>query len=186
MALVLSRSFRQEMNHMTHSIFGENLIFSFLFGGFAKGYANARHDIDTFICVNRKFEDQISRYHEWILSAHRKLGLEHDSIYPFEIVTVKYLNLLVDNCDFELKAHSVNDADDFDKVTWIQAISDKKIFISGDRSRLMFYESKFENIPEKWKRQAMDQDPDNLTLAQYSPLDVVKKYYTFNERRLGV
>ena len=60
----LAEVFR-EFRQVAPDIFGENLAFGFVFGGFAKGYAVENQDADFFICLLRDNQRQLEIGREW-------------------------------------------------------------------------------------------------------------------------
>ena len=93
-------------------LFGDNLAFGFICGGFAKGYWNENHDIDTFICVKKPISKETAiKYLKWYRDLHEKHNFPPDLDYPGEIVELDILQerlKLLHALKLELKVTDIN------------------------------------------------------------------------------
>jgi hypothetical protein len=79
----------REVQEQLPQVLGGNLLFGFVCGGVAKGYADSAHDIDTFACLETPIDEaDLERYYQWYFDLHDRHGLPPDFDYPGEIVTL--------------------------------------------------------------------------------------------------
>lgn len=57
-------------------IFGDNLLFAFIGGGIAKGYADYDHDIDAIVVQKKYNETQAKDYQRFFYALHKKFGFK--------------------------------------------------------------------------------------------------------------
>ena len=81
----------QRFKNEVPQIFGSNLCFGFVFGGFAKGYAVANQDMDFFICLHQPDPEAVSAFHSWYFAIHNEFNLIPDRDDPGEITTLATL-----------------------------------------------------------------------------------------------
>ena len=147
----------EEVKYRIHEIFGDNLLFGFVCGGFSKGYADNSHDVDIFICVE-KIPDEYTekKYLGWYFDLHKRYGIKADYDYPGEIVT--YTNLMdtlsiLKNLKLTLEITEVKVKK---SIIWADMLT--SITKAENGSHLDFlYEIKKEygGYPEKWKEEVL-------------------------------
>lgn len=64
----------EEFRTNIHSIFGDNLLFSFIGGSVANGIDKETSDIDTFIVTKKTILDQEKKYYNFFKKMHQKLN----------------------------------------------------------------------------------------------------------------
>lgn len=129
-----------EFKKVIKEIFGDNLVFGYIFGSYARNRARSYSDIDTLICIKTKNQDQISRYLKWLFELSEILGKIPDFTYPAEIVEFNKLEKAV-NCFEKIRLTAgINSADDYDSMIWLHSLHHKKIGLVNP-----------ENIPLGWE-----------------------------------
>lgn len=179
----LPPEFEAEFAEQVRSTFGDDLRFAFVFGSFAKGFGRPGHDIDTFVCVNKARPTPRQRFKDWLRDVHDRFGCLVDERYPTEIVPLTRLEAIAANISsFSLSLDKVNDADCFDVVTWVQIISDKKLFVTGSAGELGKFERVFSDTPRGWKESALEHLAEaGRHLADKPPLYFINNVYRFDE-----
>ena len=67
-------------------IFEENLVFGFVYGGLAKGYAlTSDHDIDMLICLKKLNQTHIDKFREFYYDIHEKYEYTADPELSWDI-----------------------------------------------------------------------------------------------------
>ena len=122
------------------AIFGDQLVFAYIFGSFAIDKDKRWSDIDTLICVHSKQEHQIKQYLQWLFSTHEMFGRIPDFKYPTEIVLFADLQVAIGRLPaIELSATS-NEPASYDAMVWCHSLSQPWAGTINP-----------ENIPEQWK-----------------------------------
>lgn len=138
-------------------IFGDNLAFGFICGGFAKGFWDNNHDIDTFVCVKKPIGEETAKtYLEWYYDLHKKYNFPPDDDYPGEIIeldTLKTKLKLLHTLKLELK---VNDIDTREAILWADMLVGKKMgLVCNNRKVFDTLQDEYANYPEKWKKEVL-------------------------------
>lgn len=145
------------------SIFGENLCFAFLFGGFGKGYATISHDIDMFIVVhNQPKQAVIDEFHSWYFSLHKEFNLSPDVQFPGEIIVFDYLKEKIDFLSKRRFRQIIPTYYEYEAILWGDALSEKKkgvVVKHPDFYNLVMTASK---IFQEWRK-----DISQIYLAEY-------------------
>ena len=96
---VISTQFQE----IVQQIFGNELVFAYIFGSCATEDGRRYSDIDTLVCVYSRKTEQIERYLEWLFFAHQMFGRIPDFKYPAEIlpVTFEVVQAISHNCLYE-------------------------------------------------------------------------------------
>ncbi len=122
------------------NIFGDQLVFGYIFGSFAINKDKRWSDIDTLICVHSKKDDQVERYLSWLFSTHEMFGRIPDFKYPAEIVSFADLQAATERLSaIELSATD-NEAAKYDAMVWCHSLSQPW---AGPVN--------IDNVPEQWK-----------------------------------
>lgn len=136
-------------------IFNNELLFSFIFGSYAKNSYNQTSDVDIFACIDKINNKKIDIFREWYFKFHYKYGLFPDFIYPGEIVTKERLNEIIKkNKEIEFKLY--NSSDVFDSIFYTQILTDQKTNIFGDEKKLLYYEFETKKYIQEWCVQIYD------------------------------
>jgi len=147
----LPEHFRSAFLSTLGGIFGANLLFGFVFGSFAKGYATFGHDIDTFVCLETRNSFAERGYLVWLENIHDELGLVVDKDYPAEIVCQADLEHMLKRLKRLRLALNDNESSAFDYVVWTEALAGPKRFMVGDERKALHYERRCVGFPEKWR-----------------------------------
>ncbi|MDO8579367.1 MAG: aldehyde dehydrogenase family protein [bacterium] len=122
-------------------IFGDQLVFAYVFGSFAIGKDMRYSDVDTLVCVHNRQAEHIEQYLDWLFTIHEMLGRIPDFKYPTEIVPFAELQAAVTRLPtLELSA-SKNEATKYDAMVWCHSLSQPWVGTMYP-----------ENVPEHWKQ----------------------------------
>lgn len=121
-------------------IFGDQLVFAYIFGSFAIEKDRRYSDVDTLVCVHSRQAEHVEQYLEWLFGIHEMFGRIPDFKYPAEIVPFADLQAAVARLPtLELTA-AVNEAAKYDAMVWCHSLSQPWAGVVHP-----------ENIPEQWK-----------------------------------
>lgn len=121
-------------------IFRDQLVFAYIFGGFASKKSKSFADIDTLICVKERIPQQVNEYLTWLFQTHEVFGKIPDFKYPSEIVEFNELKVGIEQLHI-LKLSAINNsASAYDAMVWGHSLSQRKIGIINEKS-----------IPEDWR-----------------------------------
>jgi predicted nucleotidyltransferase len=121
-------------------IFGDQLVFAYIFGSFAIEKDKRYSDIDTLVCVHNKQADHLEQYLEWLFQVHELFGRIIDFKYPTEIVAFAELRAAINRlATIELSAIQ-NEVAKYDAMVWCHSLSQPWVGAIAS-----------ENIPEDWK-----------------------------------
>ena len=135
------------------AIFGENLVFGFIFGSFAKGYAAPGHDIDMFLCVKHDDTEQREAFQAWYVALHDRLELSPDLQDPGEMTTMERLRWKIDFAERLLIRPRICSYFAYEAVVWTDALSDRKLGVIGDCNLVDRLERQCSKIMSTWRGQ---------------------------------
>ena len=134
---IIATQFQETVQH----IFGDQLVFAYIFGSFATETGRRYADVDTFVCVHNRQTEHIEQYLDWVFSMHEMFGRIPDFKYPAEIVPFADLQAAVTRLPtLELSAGK-NEAAKYDAMVWCHSLSQPWIGTVHP-----------ENVPEHWKQ----------------------------------
>lgn len=138
-------------------IFGDQMLFGFVCGGFSKGYADENHDVDIFVCLKEKLNPQTEKeYLDWYFDLHKRYGIAADFDYPGEIVTLdKLISTLkiLKTLKLTLKIDSVQVKK---AIIWADMITSKiAAEVGTDLDLLQKIRREYEKYPEQWKAEVL-------------------------------
>lgn len=129
-----------QFQEVVPQIFGDQLVFAYIFGSFAIGKDRRCSDIDTLVCVHNRQTDHVERYLEWLFQIHELFGRIIDFKYPTEIVAFADLQAAVNRLvSMELSALR-NEPTKYDAMVWCHSLFQPWVGAITP-----------ENIPESWK-----------------------------------
>jgi len=121
-------------------IFGDELVFAYIFGSFAIEKDRRYSDIDTLVCVHNRQADHVEQYLDWLFRMHELFRRIIDFKYPTEIVLFADLQSAIHRlATMELSALQ-NEAAKYDAMVWCHSLSQPWVGAVAP-----------ENIPESWK-----------------------------------
>lgn len=121
-------------------IFGDELVFAYIFGSFAAEKGKRYSDIDTLVCVHSRQVNHVEQYLEWLFQMHERFGRFIDFKYPTEIVAFADLQDAVNRlATMELSA-LLNEATKYDAMVWCHSLSQPWVGAVSPG-----------NTPESWK-----------------------------------
>lgn len=146
-----------ESKEKLQMIFGENLLFGFICGGIANGYATYDHDIDYFICVKSPIsKETYTDYLKWYFDIHKRYNLSADVDYPGEIVTYDQLmstiNILYNlKLTLQIKSIAVKKS-----IIWTDMIVGQIVCVVGNNlEELDKIRRNFAHFPQQWKEDVL-------------------------------
>lgn len=149
------REIVQQFEPAVPEFFGDTLVFGFIFGGFAKGYATASHDIDMLVCVQEARDPSVHQFRTWYYDVHQKFGLQPDCIDFGETLVeadlLKRLTLL----EATPLRHEIETYYEYESILWCDVISGPKIGVVGDAHAVSEYEARCSALMERWRDEAI-------------------------------
>lgn len=142
-----------EVQRGLNKIFGNNLVFGFVCGGFSKGYADKEHDVDIFVCLSRKeTEKEYDEYLRWYFALHKRYGVKPDYDYPGEVVTYDYLIETLSILKTLVLTLEIKDVRTKKAIIWADMITSKTAGHTGRYLELLNkLKYEYKEYPEKWK-----------------------------------
>lgn len=130
-----------QFQEVAQRIFGDQLIFAYIFGSFATETGRRYADVDTLVCVHNRQAEHVEQYLDWLFTMHELFGRIPDFKYPTEVVPFAELQAAVARLPtLELSA-SKNEAATYDAMVWCHSLSQPWIGTVHP-----------ENVPEHWKQ----------------------------------
>lgn len=129
-----------QFGEVVRNVFGNQLVFAYIFGSFAAGRDKRYSDIDTLVCVHKSQKDQAAKYLEWLFHIHEMFGRIPDFKYPAEIVSFAELQTAVGQLATMKLSATSNEATKYDAMVWCHSLSQPWIGVINE-----------ENIPAQWK-----------------------------------
>ena len=180
---VIKNDIYREFELEIKNIFGENLIFGFIFGGFSKGYATNKHDIDMFICLENRNDEQEKKFQEFYFRLHNKFGLPPDFIDPGEITTLNHLADVVKLLKAYQIRRVVRTFDEYEAIVWGDIFSGEVSCIVGDASAFQSIQNACLEFPAQWRAQLLKL-VDQKTLEAEGRLNPGEQLEDLNTTRL--
>lgn len=140
-------------------IFGDQLVFAYIFGSFAVEKDRRYSDVDTLICVHSRQAEHVEQYLEWLFSIHEMFGRIPDFKYPAEIVPFADLQAAVARLPTLELTVAVNEAAKYDSMVWCHSLSQPWMGVVHP-----------ENIPDQWK-EAFPQNSSRLLRSFLADLE---------------
>jgi len=123
---LMQKEFAKKLKSILKNIFGEDLIYSFIYGSFSKQNLTKNSDIDLMIILQSK--QNIKKFHDIYSKLCSEYGITLDRKYPYEIFTKEDLR------SFFLKEHnSLRKKFIKDKEEVLFAFLDKHSFVIGKK-----------------------------------------------------
>lgn len=143
-------------------IFEENLVFGFVCGGIAKGYADNFHDIDTFTCVNTPMDPETEeKYYTWYFELHKQYGLPPDFDYPGEVVTLERLTRVLQILKTLKLTLKIDEVDTKKAIIWTDMITGGISGRSGNHENVLDgIIEEYGEYPSQWKREVLALIPE--------------------------
>ncbi len=121
-------------------IFGNQLVFAYIFGSFAVEKDRRFSDVDTLICVHNRLTEHVEQYLDWLFGIHEMFGRIPDFKYPAEIVPFAELQVAIAGLPTLELSTTLNEATKYDAMVWCHSLSQPWTGMVQP-----------ENIPEQWK-----------------------------------
>lgn len=120
----LTEEIADEFPLAIQEIFGSQLCFGFVFGGFGKGYGGPGHDVDMFIVCREVTSATRSAFTRWYLTFHERLGLPADLQYPGEVVLLDDLIARLDYLEQTPIRPVIESLYEYEAILWTDALSE--------------------------------------------------------------
>lgn len=130
--VIIINAFKKEVR----MLFGNNVIFAFLAGSFAKNQIKKESDIDMFICLKNHDKNKERFFKKWYLRIHENHAFKPDRKFFYEVVSIKELNNKLDLANKIKPRLLIKNRDLYDGLVWAGMlitncegfIGNKKIF----------------------------------------------------------
>lgn len=162
----------EEFKAIALEVFGDNLLFGFVFGSAAKEKlivtGKDRDDLDTFICLKEPNPAAIKKYNKRLAKLHAKHKLKVDETFPSEIMTLAALKDAISAVkDLDVSINIPIQGEAYDHLFWAHALSDKKTgFIGDGKTMSSLIKIAMPNI-QRWRKQIMEQIEQSDVLPEY-------------------
>ena len=181
-----------EFKQKTKEIFQENLVFAFIFGGIAKGYAkDVSHDIDMFICLSDRNNEQESKFRAFYFAIHNKFNLTPDYTDPGEVVSLSELKnslFLLENMKISpvMKAYK-----EYEAIVWGDVFAGKIISPVGNIKLLESIQQQCATYPDKWRANILTQMDQYTLKTEWESIKnlnitrLFRRYVTYLKQKEG-
>jgi hypothetical protein len=148
---------QEETKKVLPEIFGENMLFGFICGGFSKGYANEDHDIDTFICVKESVSREVEKkYLDWYFDIHKRFGIKADYDYPGEVVVLERLLLTIEIVKSLKLTLKIDEVRIKKAIIWTDMITSYTAAECGSDLKLLYQiKEEYKHYPQQWKEEVL-------------------------------
>lgn len=141
----------EEFRRETPRIFGEDLAFGFIFGGFAKGYAVENQDADMLLCLHRMAEPRLERFREWYFDLHRRYQLTPDRNDPGEVMTPQRLEEKLLYAAATPLRPVIETYYEYEAIVWADVLVGEKAAFIGDLAILDAMTRLCDGLPQRWR-----------------------------------
>ena len=129
-----------QFQEIVQRIFGDQLVFAYVFGSFAIEKDKRYSDVDTLVCVHNRQPDHVEQYLAWLFYIHEMFGRIPDFKYPTEIVPFAHLQAATAQLPTVELSVTKNETAKYDTMVWCHSLSQPWVgTINPD------------NIPTQWK-----------------------------------
>ena len=136
-------------------VFGGDLVFAFIFGGFAKGYAVQNQDVDIFVCARRAASAPTDKFRSWYFDLHARYDLIPDRADPGEVMSPERLEeKLLFAAQTPVRAE-VQTYYEYEAIVWADILCGEKAAVVGDARALMRMTDICDGLPQRWRRELL-------------------------------
>lgn len=152
----------EEVSGKINTIFGDTIVFAFVCGGFAKGYADQNHDVDIFVCTKEKIDPSVERiYLDWYFKLHQRYRLKADYNYPGEIIIYENLIQTLNILKGLQLSLTISDVPTKKAIIWADMITGVTAAEIGPGLDLLAkLKKEYAHYPEKWKQEVLNLIPN--------------------------
>lgn len=164
------------------ALIGHSLLFGFIFGGFAKGYATWNHDIDMLVCLQEWERDTAERFRQWYLAMHEEFGLPPDHDDPGEVLTIADLVARLSFLERTPLRREIETYYEYESILWADVIAEAKVAIIGDKAALESVELRCKALARRWRSEVarmLGVAEDDSELAQLDLRRLFKRVITY-------
>jgi len=137
-------------------IFSSNLVFAFVFGGFAKGYATSDHDIDMFVCLDHRDAKQEILFRKFYFSIHSSFALPPDHQDPGEVMSLPELRQRLAHMDRISMSPILEDYDVYEGIVWVDCLAGQVLGEVGDIALLHQIKFQCSGLVERWRTEILE------------------------------
>lgn len=151
-------------------IFGSNLVFGFIGGGLAKGYADYSHDIDMAVICKERNPTHDENYKEFFYTLHEKYGFKTENNPTIDISfgiasDIDKLHSMLNILDHLTVTPIVQSFDTFEAVVWGDMMSSTVIGLTGDVQYFKTVQNKCATYKDRWRKQIIENCIGNDTFS---------------------
>lgn len=121
-------------------IFGDQLVFAYIFGKFAREKERRSEAVNTLVCVHDLHADRVEQYLDWLFSMHEMFGRIPNFMHPAHIVSFTQLQAAAEQLPFLQLSAAMNEITVYDAMMWCYSLAQPWTGVVNP-----------ENIPEEWK-----------------------------------
>jgi predicted nucleotidyltransferase len=150
--------------------------FGFVFGGFAKGYATASHDIDLFVCLRRLDEQSITDIRRDYFLLHERHSLQPDNDDPAEIMSIDQLQARLALATGRPLRPVIETYEEYEAICWAEIIVGAVAEFVGDSDLFFSLREQIAHLPQKWRVEVLNlmPPPIEVEVAKLSILRLLK------------
>lgn len=145
------------------SIFNDDLLFGFIVGGFAKGYAVSDQDIDMFVCVRKYDEAKAQEFRNYYFDLHKEFHLVPDSGKPGELMTLGRLQQKIALINFRSLRPTIHSYYEYEGLLWTEMLTGVRAAQVGDMNILNSVVESCEILPQRWRKEVYELTGDDLS-----------------------
>lgn len=147
----------EEVKIKLNEIFGDQMLFGFVCGGFSKGYADENHDVDIVVCLSKESTKEMAeKYLQWYFDLHMRYGIKADYNHPGLVVTIKELLDTLEILKTLKLTLKIDDVKTMEAIIWADMIASQTAAETGsDLGLLRRLKSELQKYPEQWKQEVL-------------------------------
>lgn len=150
--------------------------FGFVFGGFAKGYATATHDVDLFVCLRRLDEQSIIDIRRDYFLLHERHSLQPDNDDPTEIMSIDQLQTRLALAASRSLRPVIETYEEYEAICWAEIIVGAVAEFVGESDLFFSLREQIAHLPQKWRIEVLGLMPPPIEteVAKLSTLRLLK------------
>ena len=157
MKIEIINTILEEVKIKLNEIFGGQMLFCFVCGGFSKGYADENHDVDIVVCLSKEATREMAdKYLQWYFDLHNRYGIKPDHNHPGLVVTQKELLDTLEILKTLKLTLKINDVKTMEAIIWADMIASQTAAETGSDLALLYrLKNELQKYPEHWKQEVL-------------------------------